>query len=1003
MFKTIILLAVLFHSLTGLCEEILKIPYRPDPPISIDGKLEEWSSVPFLKKMNSKKQVIFLAEGRKWNSAKDLSGEIRLSWRPEGLFIAAQVKDDKFTNSGPGDKMFHGDHLELFFDATPDKDSKRNKFGKNQFQFTISPGNLNDDRPVGSFGRIDPEMYRFSPSSKSVINAMVAARKTNTGWNLEALIPWDEFGIKNPRNGKRLKLEITISDSDSVICKQEKMMAMSSAKWKFKKRDRLLPAVLADSNGKAVIIKKLKSIKLIKQAVIKSKNYIEKKFNMPELPEDVCPVLFIKSRLDSPKNNGDTFAMNVYLNGKMVHGKRMMKKSVDMKTLKGGMLKIYSKASYGFRVPYASSYKEANLPLSAGNRYARFASKEPRTDFFLDISGLVKTGENVLKIGHLHPAIKTDMHIADVQIFFKPAKAKRKKVLDKAVKYFSPKTASGKLKYKQQAGSKIVITTDKVSFSGKSYFSIPGGRWVTASNKYFSLDRKIKKQDGVIVVEDNFTNLTDKNLGIMQRHEFKVYLPKAKFYINGVPRSAKTKGYYSSYNGTSFAGASNGGIGIAALNDAFKIHAENYLTSPNGIGLCDRLLVVGPKASYTAKWVIAANSNGSYWDFINTMRRFLKVNFLINGPVAMLRSYPPYSDWSIPKISKFFKEKSAFFGIGGMTHRSTYEGKKLPYLFNHGRAIRLGIPQVKKVITKWRKAAPKLKILNYYHCFIDSSDNAGTDFADSKILDYNGTPAVYGKYYYKLFYPTLTNKFGKESEKTIDMLFDILKIDGIFWDEISYSMVPYLYGKPWDKCSGDIDMKTHEIVKLKSSVSLISKPWRVKQAKKILSKGYLLGNGSLYCEDMRKLKIPCFTETAQSIFCARTHLYTPISLGDHLSEATEQDAYTGMLKALDYGCVYYWYGDRVYATYKTLTDKMYPITPVRLGPGFIIGKERILTRVSGFFGWNDASEHEVYFFNEKGMQVKKQKITTKLVDGKRFSEINLWPDWSAAIVKKQAK
>lgn len=1000
MLKNIILSLLLFCSLRGMCGETIKIPYRPDPPISVDGNLEDWATVPFSYKLELKEQVVFQPEN--WSSAKDLSGTIRFCWRPEGLFIAASIKDDKLTNSGAGAKMFRGDHLELFIDAAHDHESSRKKFGDEQFQFTISPGNLDDDRPVGSFGRIDPEVYRFHPSNKSVIEAMAASRKTTDGWDVEALIPWSEMGIKNPRNGHKIRLEAAISDCDSTICNQEKMITISTDKWKFKQRDRLLPAVLADSNGKAasVEIPKIEAIELIKEAAIKPKTYVEKSFELAELPDTITPVLFIRSRLQSDKNNGDTFALNVYMNGKVVDGSRMMKKTTDMKTRDGGMIKIYSSAFHGFRIPYASSYKEANLPYSAGNRYARFMSQEPRTDFYLDLSGLVEKGKNTLRVGNLNPHVKPEMHVADVKLLFPPRQAKQARVLSKAAKYFVPETATGKLEYKALPHGKIMISTDKASFTGQSYFSIPGGKWVNGSNACFSLDRKISKHDGVIVVEDKFTNLTGNNLGIMQRHEFQVSLPQTKYYINGLPRPAGLKGYYSSANNSSFAGSPAGGIGIVPLNDAFRLHSENYIAGGNGIGLCDRMLVIGPKASYTAQWAIAANSTGSYWDFINALRQYLGVNFKLDGPVAMLRCYPPYSEWPLEKVRKFFELKSAFFGIAGLTFRTVYKGKKLPYLFNHGLAARLGIPELKKNIDKWRKADPTLKILQYFHCYIDSSDNADTDFADSKTLDTNGKHAVYGKYFYQLFYPTLTNKFGMESEKTIDMLMNELKVDGIFWDEISYSMVPYHYGKPWDECSGDIDMRTHEVIKLKSSVSLISKSWRVKQAKRILERGYLMGNGALYCNDMRKLNIPCFAETAQSTFCARTHLYTPIALGDHLSEATEQDAYNNMLNALDYGCVYYWYGDQVYPTHKTLTDKMYPVTPIRLGPGYIIGRERILTRVSGFFGWNDSSAHQVFVFDEKGKQVEGHKVETKVVDGKTFSEINLWPNWSAAIIRK---
>lgn len=307
-------------------------------------------------------------------------------------------------------------------------------------------------------------------------------------------------------------------------------------------------------------------------------------------------------------------------------------------------------------------------------------------------------------------------------------------------------------------------------------------------------------------------------------------------------------------------------------------------------------------------------------------------------------------------------------------------------------------------MAKWKQAIPGFKLIQYYACFIDSSDDADTRFAADAHLDAAGKPTTYGTFYYPLFIPTLQNEYGKACEQLMDTLLDKMNPDGIFWDEIAYSMVPYHYGKPWDGVSGDIDMKTFEVKQLKSSVSLISKDWRVKQAKKIVSRGKtLIGNGPIDAQEIRDLHIPAFTETGQGSFCARTHLYTPIALGDHLSEVTEEDAYRGMLNALNYGCVYYWYSEDVKTTRKTLTEHMYPITPMRLGAGFLFGNERILTRVSGFFGWNDLSEFDVFIYDENGALQTGATTKRVVVNNHSFAQIDLKPEWSAAIVRRQAK
>jgi hypothetical protein len=108
-----------------------------------------------------------------------------------------------------------------------------------------------------------------------------------------------------------------------------------------------------------------------------------------------------------------------------------------------------------------------------------------------------------------------------------------------------------------------------------------------------------------------------------------------------------------------------------------------------------------------------------------------------------------------------------------------------------------------------------------------------------------------------------------------------------------------------------------------------------------------------------------------------------------------------MLAALDYGCVYHWYNDMtVTPTHKTITSWMFPITPLELHAGYIIGEERIITKVSGRFGWGDASQHEVHVFNDRGEEVADFEAPFVTENGKTWTELRLAEDWCAAIVRR---
>jgi hypothetical protein len=129
-------------------------------------------------------------------------------------------------------------------------------------------------------------------------------------------------------------------------------------------------------------------------------------------------------------------------------------------------------------------------------------------------------------------------------------------------------------------------------------------------------------------------------------------------------------------------------------------------------------------------------------------------------------------------------------------------------------------------------------------------------------------------------------------------------------------------------------------------------------------------------------------------------LYTPIALGDHITERTELDCYRWMLAALNYGCVYHWYHDQVLPiTFKTLTEYMYPITPVELGQGYIIGKERIITAKSGWFSFGDKAQADAHFYGQDGIEAKRE-LPQAEKDGQTWFKVELAENESCALVRK---
>jgi hypothetical protein len=128
-------------------------------------------------------------------------------------------------------------------------------------------------------------------------------------------------------------------------------------------------------------------------------------------------------------------------------------------------------------------------------------------------------------------------------------------------------------------------------------------------------------------------------------------------------------------------------------------------------------------------------------------------------------------------------------------------------------------------------------------------------------------------------------------------------------------------------------------------------------------------------------------------------LHSPVALGDHLTEHVTKDAYDNMLAALDHGCLYSWYDDRIYLTQKTLTEYMFPFTPIELHEGYVIGKERILTNRSGLFGWGDNTDFAAHVFDRDGKETGEVAVRKVVRNGVTFAEVRIPEGYSAALVR----
>ena len=954
-------LLVLFMAMCAVnvfADEILGIPLRPDPPLAVDGVLGDWSAVPNALALSRPEQVTWGTDH--WQSPKDLAGTIRLAWRTECLFVAAKVQDDTLCQTQRGAALWKGDHVELYIDTRPDADTARDTLGLETFQIALSPGNF--EHTGNPTVDCPPEAFCYTPREKPMPEVTIAAARTETGWVVEAAIPWAALGVTAPAQGMALRFEAALSDSDSPGMGQESFMTTATAPW-ARLRSRLRPAVLAGSDG--IARETAPAIPLLKEAVIKPEQKQSLSFAAPAVPEGKDAVISLLARLDYPVPAGYTHALHLTLNGTPLGGDRFHARPVKAKSRDGRMTTLA--AGENITVFYAPDFGSPDASPSYG---LTDGVKACLLEF--RVTDLLRADNNVLEFTHTAASIPNPLNLAEVHLEFRtppPPPKPKAGPPEGPLPSFTPRAAlRTEYHWEEQpdAGMRVVVRGE--DYDVETQFSTPDGQWDYGSCAYFNLDRRIEQLPEAVVVHDTFTNLRDEPLPLMHRHEIFSASPVKHTWITGLEQTSGAGNTSQAANPTTYVSTETTGAGLLPLDDVFRVHAANYATEERA-GLSDNMLVLAPKATYTTEWAIIPTDTPDYWSFLNTARRLLDANFTIDGGFAFLRAEPVTDAWTDQQLQDFIRFKDAHYVCAGIAF-PTDRGRS-----EHGITMQSTPNEnVRNAFTRWRGLAPDAKCLIYFHCFIDVLKEGPERFADDRILQSDGTHATYGEAQDRLYLPLSSNRFGREIAGNVEVIFDQIKADGVYWDEHEYSRLLFHYGKPWDGFSGDIDPKTMRVTRLKSSVTLLTEEWRLNLARRILARGPLVGNGPPFTRAMAALKFPCFVETGSISNCIQAQLYSPIALGDHLTERSERDAYGVMLAALDYGCVYHWYNDlNVIPSHPHLTRYMYPITPLELHEGFIIGKERIITKKSGLFGWGDASQHEVHVFDDSGTEVPDAK------------------------------
>ncbi|MEW6356923.1 MAG: hypothetical protein AB1696_11385 [Planctomycetota bacterium] len=735
----------------------------------------------------------------------------------------------------------------------------------------------------------------------------------------------------------------------------------------------------------------------------------EMKFNTDWTPDGYRALLHFLGRMEAKRLSGSTHMLALHLNGERLTGERLANKDDALVMGSGAVGNWYG--GRGWRLLYSPDYKQGDGPTDEAGCIVTGRAYE----FLIDVTDLLKAGENTLLARHVADGPWNDVVLSDVSLIFrKPDELYAKpgiepKPPEGPLVFIRPK-AVGPVEFTAEIGLDGAIT---LAFGGKTYriesdfthknewaMQECDGKRMRARCKDYEIEREITPQPEHLDIRDTLKNLTEKDIGIVVTHTCRFDPTQAKEYrVGGLRPFVSAMRSHFTGNQTTFVSLDGGGLGLLPRDDVFKAHSDDFYEK-GAIGIEDRFFVLRPGTSCTMRWSVFPTPSGDYYDFINAARRALGVNFTFDGPMGFCH-YVRWMENITPEDAKQWADTRSLKYISGVIPKDPKTGR-----YDHGSAMLL--PGARDRLQLFRdtqkriqKARPTAMGIQYFHCYISTEPGAADKFKDSVCLDANGKQQDYHNPIYPLFVPSLTNSYGAAMQRVLDLLLDDVKFDGIYWDEMSQSCGRFVYDFPeWDGHTAQINREDGAIIRKMSEVTLIAQPFREAMVKRIMKGGRpLIANGPPVTETMMQYHFPRFTETGGLTHLYNVHLFTPIGLGDHLTEKTPLDIARQIRRHLDFGCVYYYYHFEPRLEYPMLPEYMYPITPIELHDGYIIAKERILTNRPGIYGWGDRSAHEVHVFDETGKEVS---FAAKPIekDNATWTELRLPRHYVAAIIRK---
>jgi len=570
---------------------------------------------------------------------------------------------------------------------------------------------------------------------------------------------------------------------------------------------------------------------------------------------------------------------------------------------------------------------------------------------------------------------------------------------------------------------------------------------IEAQGEFYRLRRLLKLASGKVFVEDTLTNLRSEPIGFIIRTTLTAPAPF---------RNAFTPG--GAENPTLYVAGASSCLGVVAEDNLTRLHFEPSLGLPsNQARFQIRDIALDAGKSYTLRWTIYPLMKGaSYLDLVNQLRRDWHGNFRIEGPFSFFDIGEKKELLNNPEQLKAYLHRK-HLGVVGLSPWLDYDPGTFDRVWTRAeykermqqamRALKTVNPTIKCVgciETDWVTIYPE-RIPNGDKLPSHGRGSGLLNAEQTRIIDEANLPwkdsvkrKVDGNVELELYsrggkrqtalsvYPAVGNYQHEFLMGQVKFLLEDVGLDGFYIDEFNQAWrggIPTYSG--WDGWSVEMDPSTGRIARKYVDCSLAGVASRVALERYALERGkVVIANTYATAQEERSLPVNRFSETQASFdpfavpdgtkppevpFLYRGALASPIGLGI-LGVSGQEDTARRVMKAvvtyLRHGVLYYHYaiqdipetgpGSGGYGP----INHMFPITPVELHEGSIIGKERIVTCVSGKFDWPIESRPVVRLFGLDGREINHAFAITRYGKGWRV-DVKL-KDWAeVAVVEHQ--